>query len=195
MDYMRIFMNVFLSGVFYYFFGRINIERFSQAGVSVTKFEETFMKVPSPAIFVANLSDYKDKEPMCNGIGTVEDFANCIKSNTRDNVEIDKPHTRKNRIYRENVLPFFLPTDGSIGFNDTTSLHLTLGLSPNTSFSIWFMDRKFAFSTLNPSISPRTSITIKNSGFLLFLYLKVTAKVRFPQSFNYVFERPSRKII
>ena len=67
---MRVFMNLFLSGVFYYFFGRINIERFSQAGVSVAKFEETFMKVPSPAIFVANLSDFKDKEPMHIGRDT-----------------------------------------------------------------------------------------------------------------------------
>ena len=51
------------------------------------------MKVLSLQSLLQTLSDYKDKgQPMCNGInGTVQDFANCIISNIRHCVEIDKP--------------------------------------------------------------------------------------------------------
>ncbi len=50
MDYTRLFMNILLTIVFYYFFGRVNIATFSQASVSFTTKEETMTKVPSPGI-------------------------------------------------------------------------------------------------------------------------------------------------
>ena len=48
MDYIRLIINVILTITFYYFFGRVNITKFSQKSVSVTKTEETMTKVPSP---------------------------------------------------------------------------------------------------------------------------------------------------
>ena len=48
MDYIRLIINIVLTIVFYYFFGRVNITKFSKASVSVTKSEETMTKVPSP---------------------------------------------------------------------------------------------------------------------------------------------------
>ena len=48
MDYIRLLINIALSGLFYYFFGRLNIERFSNAGVSVTKYDEILSEFPSP---------------------------------------------------------------------------------------------------------------------------------------------------
>ena len=48
MDYIRLVINIILTIAFYYFFGRVNIDTFSQASVSYTKREETMDKVPSP---------------------------------------------------------------------------------------------------------------------------------------------------
>ena len=48
MDYIRLIINIVLTIVFYYFFGRVNITKFSKGSVSVTKLEETMTKVPSP---------------------------------------------------------------------------------------------------------------------------------------------------
>ena len=48
MDYIRLVINIILTIAFYYFFGRVNIDTFSQASVSYTKREETMTKVPSP---------------------------------------------------------------------------------------------------------------------------------------------------
>ena len=191
MDYIRLVINIILTIAFYYLFGRVNIATFSQASVSFTKIEETMTKVPSPgkririkcnagincyfypAIFPVDLADYKDMQPMCNGNETVEEFANCIVENTVDNVKMDKPHTRADRIYYENVMPSFLPVDGSIGFNSTTATSIYISFTTNTTYAVWFMDRNFAFLTLNPSISPREAMTIKDSGVIIFIFLKV----------------------
>ena len=48
MDYIRLIINIVLTIAFYYFFGRVNITKFSKASVSATKLEETMTKVPSP---------------------------------------------------------------------------------------------------------------------------------------------------
>ena len=48
MDYIRLLINIVLSGLFYYFFGQVNIERFSNAGVSVIKYDEILSEVPPP---------------------------------------------------------------------------------------------------------------------------------------------------
>ena len=48
MDYIRLLINIVLSGLFYYFFGQVNIERFSNAGVSVTKYDEIMSEFPPP---------------------------------------------------------------------------------------------------------------------------------------------------
>ncbi len=191
MDYIRLVINIILTVAFYYFFGRVNIATFSQASVSFTKIEETMTKVPSPgkririkcnagiicyyypAIFPVDLADYKDMQPMCNGNETVEEFANCIDEHTVNNIKMDKPHTRANRIYYVNVMPSFLPVDGSIGFNETTATSIYITFTTNTTYSVWFMDRNFAFSTLNPSISPRETLAIKEPGVLIYIFLKV----------------------
>ena len=89
---------------------------------------------------------------MCYGNETVEHFANCIVEHSKDNIKMDKPHTRKDRILYETVLPSFLPEDGSIGFSETTATIMNISFHTNTSFNVWFMDRNFAFPTLNPSI-------------------------------------------
>ena len=122
-----------------------------------------------------DVADYKDSQPMCNrnGNGTVEEFANCIVEHTVDNIKMDKPHTREDRIYYENVMPSFLPVDGSIGFNATTATSMNITFTTNTTYSVWFMDRNFAFSTINPSISPRETLAIVDSGVLIFIFLKV----------------------
>ena len=192
MDYIRLIINLILTITFYYFFGRVNITKFSQRSVSVTKTEETMTKVPSPgkrirnhkspamvlnfvlsAIFPVDLSDYKDLQPMCFGNETVEEFANCIVEHTKNNIKMDNPHTRANRVYYENVMPSFLPEDGAIGFNETTATLMNISFNTNTSFTVWFMDRNFAFSTLNPSISPRAALDINQPGVVIFIYLKV----------------------
>ena len=54
MDYIRLILNVILTITFYYFFGRVNITKFSQRSVSVTKTEETMEKVPSPGNWIRN---------------------------------------------------------------------------------------------------------------------------------------------
>ena len=129
------------------------------------------------AIFPVDLSDYKDRQPMCHGNETVEEFANCIVEHTKDNIKMDNPHTRSNRVYYENVMPSFLPEDGAIGFNETTATLMNISFSTNTSFTVWFMDRNFAFSTLNPSISPRAALDINQPGVVIFIYLKVREKL------------------
>ena len=53
MDYIRLVINIILTIAFYYFFGRVNIDTFSQASVSYTKREETMTKVPSPGIIAS----------------------------------------------------------------------------------------------------------------------------------------------
>ena len=45
-----------------------------------------------------DVAAYKDSQPMCNGNETVEEFANCVVENTVDNIKMDKPHTREDRI-------------------------------------------------------------------------------------------------
>ena len=130
-----------------------------------------------PAIFPVDLSDYSSGPQMCNGNITVDEFADCIVEHTKDNLKMDKPNTRGNRIYYENVMPSFLPDDGSIGFNETTATYLDISFTTfNTSYTVWFMDRNFAFSTLNPSISPRETLLIKDSGVLIHIFLKVSSR-------------------
>ena len=126
-----------------------------------------------PAIFPVDVSDYSSGLSMCNVNLTVDEFANCIVEHTKANLKMDKPHTRADRIYYENVMPSFLPDDGSIGFNATTATSLNISFTTNTSYAVWFMDRNFAFSTLNPSISPRETLLIKDSGVLIHIFLKV----------------------
>ena len=70
-------------------------------------------------------------------------------------------------------MPSFLPVDGSIGFNSTTATSIYISFTTNTTYSVWFMDRNFAFATLNPSISPRETLAIKDSGVIIFIFLKV----------------------
>lgn len=48
MDYIRLLINLALSGIFYYFFGQVNIDKFSHAGVSVTKYQEVLAEFPPP---------------------------------------------------------------------------------------------------------------------------------------------------
>ena len=120
-----------------------------------------------------DLSDYKVSQLICNGNETVEEFSNCIVEHTVDNIKMDKPHKRENIIFYENVVPSFLPVDGSIGFNETTATSMNITFTTNTTYSVWFMDRNFAFGTLNPSISPRETMTIKDSGVLIYIFLKV----------------------
>ena len=110
---------------------------------------------------------------MCYGNETVEQFANCIVEHSKDNIKMDKPHTREDRILYETVLPSFLPEDGSIGFSETTATIMNISFHTNTSFNVWFMDRNFAFPTLNPSIVPRESLEINQPGAIIFIYLKV----------------------
>ena len=123
-----------------------------------------------------DVSDYSTNHPMCYGNGTVEEFANCIVEQTKDNIKIDSPHTRENRIYYQTIMPSFLPEDGSIGFNETTATIMNITFNTKTSFSVWFMDRNFAFATLNPSIAPRVDLTIKEPGLTIYIYLKVKRK-------------------
>ena len=120
-----------------------------------------------------DVAAYKDSQPMCNGNETVEEFANCVVENTVDNIKMDKPHTRGDKIYYENVMPSFLPVDGSIGFNFNTATSMNITFTTNTTYAVWFMDRNFAFATLNPSISPRETMAIKDSGVIIFVFLKV----------------------
>ena len=113
---------------------------------------------------------------MCYGNQTVGEFANCIVEHTKDNIKMDKPHTRENRVNYVNVLSSFLPEDGSIGFSETTATNMNISFNTNTSFSVWFMDRNFAFATMNPSIIPRETLDVKEPGVVVFIYLKVREK-------------------
>ena len=126
-----------------------------------------------------DVSAYSTNQPMCHGNGTVEEFANCIVEHTKDNIKMDNPHTRGNRIYYENVMPSLLPEDGSIGFNETTATIMSITFNTKTTFSVWFMDRNFAFLTLNPSITPREDLAIKEPGVTIYIFLKVREKLSF----------------
>ena len=142
--------------------------------------------IPRPKTF--DFKDIRHKDPLeDNGKAHsnctffihpfTNDFANCIVEHTKGNLKMDKPHTRTNKIYDENVMPSFLPDDGSIGFNEPTAASLNISFTTNTSYSVWFMDRNFAFSTLNPSISPRAALDINQPGVVIFIYLKVREKL------------------
>ena len=48
MDYIRLLLTIFMGGIFYYFFGQVNIEKFSDAGLSVTKYNEILYDMPMP---------------------------------------------------------------------------------------------------------------------------------------------------
>ena len=48
MNYGRISMHIALTAIFFIFFGNVNIDRFNNDGVSITKFEETVLDVPPP---------------------------------------------------------------------------------------------------------------------------------------------------
>ena len=139
-----------------------------------------------------DLAVYTDSQPMCNGNETVDEFLNCVVENTVDNVKMDKPHTRADRIYYENVMPSFLPVDGSIGFNETTATSMNITFTTNTTYSVWFMDRHFAFATLNPSISPRETMTIKDSGVLIYIFLKVRKTQTQISFYHMIFVNESR---
>ena len=110
---------------------------------------------------------------MCFGNGSVKDFANCIKENTRDYVKCSKPHLRSKRIYKEAVVPVIQPLDGSIGFNETSAMRLFIDASLNTSYTIWFFDKSFAFNSPNPLVAPRTFLILKPTSVYIIMYLKV----------------------
>ena len=48
MEYKRLLMSLILIVVVYFLFGQVNVDRFLQGGISVTKFKETSLKIPSP---------------------------------------------------------------------------------------------------------------------------------------------------
>ena len=124
-------------------------------------------------IFVVNMTDYEIPDhAKCIGNGSVQDFANCIEENTRDYVKCDKPHKRSIRIYDEAVVPVIQPLNGSIGFNETSSMSLVIDPSFNTTYSIWFFDQSFSFFSPNPLVVPRTFLILKPSSYII-LYLKV----------------------
>lgn len=143
------------------------------------------------------MTDYEtptgdDREnKICFGNATVEEFSNCIEENTRDFVKCSRPHHRSNRIYKETVLPFIQPLNGSIGFNETSSMDLLIDSSSNTSYTIWFVDRNFAFNTMNPLVAPRTFLVLKPKGVFMILYLKV--KILMYYYCNFLFDRSGFK--
>ena len=110
---------------------------------------------------------------MCFGNGSVNDFANCIKENTRDYVKCSKPHVRSKRIYKEAVVPVIQPLAGSIGFNETSSMNVVIDASFNTSYTIWFSDKSFAFYSPNPLVAPRTFLMLKPKSVYIIMYIKV----------------------
>ena len=108
---------------------------------------------------------------MCDGNGTVEDFAKCVEENTREFIHCDKPHHKINRVYLRDVCSVIHPFDGSIGLNETTAMKLTL--KANSSYTITVMDKSFAFLSSNPSLTPRSAITVKDTDNHIIVFLKV----------------------
>ena len=120
-----------------------------------------------------NMTDYEIQDnTKCIGNGSVQDFANCIEENTKDYVKCLKPHKRSNRVYQEAVVPVIQPLNGSIGFNETSSMSLVIDAGLNTTYSIWVFDNSFAFFSPNPLVAPRTFLLIKPSNYII-MYLKV----------------------
>lgn len=82
MDYIRLLINIALSGMFYYFFGQVNIDRFSLAGVSVTKYQEVLSEFPPPGevtpsnhfILLYNFSDFCGKHDKLRDSGSYKVF-------------------------------------------------------------------------------------------------------------------------
>ena len=111
---------------------------------------------------------------MCDGNGTVEYFAKCVEENTREFISFihcDKPHHKINRVYLRDVCSVIHPFDGSIGLNETTAMKLTL--KANSSYTITIMDKSFAFLSSNPSLTPRSAITVKDTDNHIIVFLKV----------------------
>lgn len=111
----------------------------------------------------------------CFGNGSVQDFANCIED-TRDYVKCTKPHKRSKRVFQEAVVPVIQPLNGSIGFNETSSMRLEIDASLNTTYSIWFYENNFAFFSSNPLVAPRSFLLIKPTSFLIIMYLEVNMR-------------------
>ena len=107
----------------------------------------------------------------CIGQQSIQDFAHCLEEIKRDYVKCSKPHKRSYRIYEEAAVPVIQPLNGSIGFNETTSMNLVI--DANTTYSIFFYDKSFSFFTPNPLVAPRTFLLLKPSSFYIILYLKV----------------------
>ena len=131
------------------------------------------------AIFVVNLTDYESSgtgrgNTMCIGNETFKDFTNCVEENTRDYVKCSKPLcVRSNRIFKDSVVPVIQPLDGSIGFNETSQMSLAINVDVNTSYTILFYDKSFAFASTNPLVAPRAFFMLKPTSVFVILYLKV----------------------
>ena len=108
---------------------------------------------------------------MCIGNKTFKDFTNCVDENTRDYVQCSKPCVRSNRIFKESVVSVIQPLDGSIGFNETSEMSLVI--DANTSYTVSFYDKNFAFASTNPLVAPRTFFMLKPTSVFIIMYLKV----------------------
>ena len=58
-----------------------------------------------------------------------------------------------------------------IGLNETTAMKLTL--KANSGYTITLMDKSFAFLSSNPSLTPRSAITVKDTDNHIIVFLKV----------------------
>ena len=185
MNYARISMHIALTAIFFIFFGNVNIDRFNNDGVSITKFEETVIDVPPPGnsnfsreikrfLYLEIVAMYTSyQEHLCDGMDNLQGFKNCIDGKLNSFVETDKPAEITPIINLDSICWKVYPSLGSIGFNETTSMKLLF--EKNTEYYLFIHSKNFAFPTANPSVAPKTFIKIHRteSAQNIIIFLKV----------------------
>ena len=109
--------------------------------------------------------------PLCDGINDLQGFQNCIEENTTSFVKSDKPAAITPFIFSQTIGWKVVPSLGSIGFNETTSMQLLY--EPNTDYYLFIYAPSFAFPSANPSVSPKTFVKIRHSDQYIIIFLKV----------------------
>ena len=108
---------------------------------------------------------------LCDGMDDLQEFQNCIEENTTSFVKSDKPAEITPFIFSQTIGWTIIPSLGSIGFNETTSMQLIY--EPNTDYYLFIYAPSFAFPNVNPSVSPKTFVKIRNTDQYIIIFLKV----------------------
>ena len=114
---------------------------------------------------------YYPASQLCDGMDDLQGFQNCIEENTNSFVDSNKPAAITPFIFSQTIGWKVLPSNGSIGFNETTSMQLIY--KQYTEYYLFIFASNFAFPTVNPSVSPKTFVKIHDTDHSIIIFLKV----------------------